>query len=183
MLWTRIPGYPGYEASTEGDIRKLGQFGVKAKSLNDAGYEVTGLSPPGHTPGSPYDILYVHRLVLATFIPNRHPWHFDRVDHINGNRADNRLVNLRWSNALLNQWNREQARGWYPNGNGYQAMVTELGKQRCLGTFETPEEARARYLEERNNLQIMYDPTNKGSYIDTAYCQINSLLRGGCQIL
>ena len=181
-LWKQIPDYPGYEASTDGDVRKLGQLGVKKKTVNGGGYEITGLTPPGHTPGSPSDILYVHWLVLATFFPNRYLWHFDRVDHINGDTTDNRLVNLRWSNAPLNAWNRERAKGWYPSGKRFKAVVSEVGKQRYLGQFDTPEEARARYLEERNRLQILYDPTNRGSYIDIAYCQINSLLRGGCLI-
>ena len=37
---------------------------------------------------------YVHRLVAEAFIPN--PLGLRDVDHINGNRADNRIENLRW---------------------------------------------------------------------------------------
>ena len=182
-MWAVIPDYPNYEASTDGDVRKVGQVGVKKLTVNDSGYLVTGLKPHGSPPYTPFDIMRVHRLVLKAFLPNPAPWHYDCVDHIDGNPLNNRLVNLRWSNARLNAWNRERARGWDLHGHRYRAYLCERGRFRHLGMFDTPEEARARYLEERHRLQILYDPTNRGSYIDTAYRQINSLLRGGCTVL
>lgn len=36
----------------------------------------------------------IHRIVAETFIPN--PQNLPCVDHINGNRQDNRVENLRW---------------------------------------------------------------------------------------
>lgn len=37
---------------------------------------------------------YVHRLVAKAFIPNPH--NYEQVDHINNDRTDNRVANLRW---------------------------------------------------------------------------------------
>tara|TARA_R110000772_G_scaffold138034_1_gene246981 strand:+ start:301 stop:816 length:516 start_codon:yes stop_codon:yes gene_type:complete len=46
----------------------------------------------------------VHRLVAQAFIPN--PDNKPEVDHINKNKSDNRLENLRWVTSLENCENR-----------------------------------------------------------------------------
>ena len=47
---------------------------------------------------------YVHRLVAETFIDNPH--RYPEVDHINQDKLDNRVENLRWVSKSENQQNR-----------------------------------------------------------------------------
>ena len=78
-------------------------------------------------------------------------------DHINGNSLDDRPSNLREATITENAWNHKtRARRInlpmgvrsLPSGR-YQARLSFHGKQLHLGSFSTPEEARAVYLAKR----------------------------------
>ena len=83
----------------------------------------------------------------------------DEVDHINGDRADNRWANLRAATTLLNAQNRRRrptgSRQDLPMGvrqsgralaKPFFATITMNGRRVQLGAFATKEEAGAAYL-------------------------------------
>jgi hypothetical protein len=47
---------------------------------------------------------YVHRVVAKAFLPN--PSCLPEIDHLNRNKLDNRIENLRWANKSMNAINR-----------------------------------------------------------------------------
>lgn len=74
----------------------------------------------------------------------------EQVDHLNGNRLDNRGVNLRAATNSTNQHNIKNATGvWVEVVKGYKryrAKIVANGKRIYLGSFRTEEEACAAYL-------------------------------------
>jgi hypothetical protein len=79
-------------------------------------------------------------------------WPAGEIDHINGDRGDNRIANLRVGSKAQNQQNRKLNKdntsghiGVHPRGRKWGASIAYLGKQRYLGTFATVEDAAAAY--------------------------------------
>lgn len=73
----------------------------------------------------------------------------DNLDHINGIRNDNRIINLRSVTHQENQWNRIKAKGyyWHKLTNKWKSQINVNNKKINLGLFEKEEDARAAYLE------------------------------------
>ncbi len=53
---------------------------------------------------------YVHRLVAEAFLPN--PNNLTQIDHIDGNRLNNSVDNLRWVSAKQNSLYGGERHGW-----------------------------------------------------------------------
>ena len=83
---------------------------------------------------------YVHRLVLEAFRPNPDPRRYDRVDHKDRIRSNNKLSNLQWSNKYLNAMNQDRYNVFQNPGGRWQARIRVYGQSYCLGTWPTKQD-------------------------------------------
>jgi hypothetical protein len=104
--------------------------------------------------GVDWKVYRAHRLAWL-YVHGEWPKH--QIDHINGNKLDNRIVNLRVATASQNKQNMKQARSdsrsgligasWYASGNKWRAAIQIDGKKKHLGYFDTAEEAHQIFME------------------------------------
>ena len=137
-----------FEVSDHGRVRYILSGQPVRQRKNAAGYLfiIYDKKPAWH------NMLYVHRMVLSTFRP-KHAKCMNFCDHINRNTMDPRLINLRWSNTVLNMMNKNGVKGYrtykYDKKDGpvvrYQPALTMLGKQTDFPLCDSPEVARAVY--------------------------------------
>lgn len=125
--------------------RGRGGGGAKAGSFagktSNRGYILIGIAGQN---------FLAHRLAwlfVHGFMPN------DEIDHRNGNRADNRIKNLRLATRVQNARNTQKSAN---NTTGFKGVSRRrgkfkatiyLGRQVHLGDFATAEEAHAAYCK------------------------------------
>ena len=93
--WKKIEERPNYSISNDGQIRNDKTGRILKPYKGTAGYYQVMM-------GRKTIPLYVHRLVAQAFIEN--PDNLPQVDHINGDKLDNRVENLRWLSVSDNCW-------------------------------------------------------------------------------
>lgn len=124
------------------------RIGEEAKSLDVSGYiqvNLCGTMVKGHR--------------LAWLI-HYGEWPTGDVDHLNGIRNDNRIANLRDVPNAINCQNKRSALptsktgllGVVKRGNRYQANIHANRKKKFLGSFDTPEEAHAAYVQAKRSM-------------------------------
>lgn len=110
-IWKPIKGYEGlYEVSNKQRVRSVdrvlnhptGKCLVKSKiktlQISNKGYYCLSLYKNGKG-----KVHLLHRLIAIAFIPNLSNLH--EIDHINGDKKDNRIENLRWCTRKINMNN------------------------------------------------------------------------------
>ena len=72
----------------------------------------------------------------------------NQIDHIDNDKSNNNIENLRIVNNSENQQNKLSTKGYYWNKkkNKYKAQIQVNKKNRHIGYYDTEEEAREAYL-------------------------------------
>lgn len=89
-------------------------------------------------------------------------WPQDELDHLNGNRSDNRIRNLARVTRAENNQNRRARTGATgvpgvcKKGKRFAAQIAIEGVRHWLGTYDTPEDAHRVYLMAKRRLHTYF---------------------------
>ncbi len=147
--WRPVVGYEGlYEVSDHGRIRSRRARGPNSHQReadwrflrpgNMRGYRNVVLC---HTDGRKKQTMLLHRLVAEAFLG---PANGRQVDHINFNKADNRVENLRWCSPQENSGAAARA-GRYPSAQGetHRARLTTAQVLEIRAIYDNSESTQA----------------------------------------
>lgn len=154
--WKQIEGKGNYEVSNLGSIRNKTTGRILKSYVNSRGYSHIDLSYDKH--------LKVHQLVAKAFIDN--PDNKPFVDHIDRNKTNNNINNLRWATHQENMRNRishsksskYQGVTFDKSKNKFRARLMINRKSIIIGQYKTEEEAALAYNDYiiKNNLHEFF---------------------------
>ena len=133
--WRDIEGYEGlYQVSNLGNVKSLERvvnggnaYYVKPEKNLKLNEMKIGYSRVTLTKDAKQDQFYVHRLVAKAFIPN--PDGFNEVDHIDADRKNNNVSNLRWVTHFENMMHSKELGR---NHDGSYNLVHGLNKRKVV---------------------------------------------------
>ncbi len=144
-LWKKVEGFSDYSVSTLARVRNDKKNGfILNCAIDSHGYRNVTLSVSKGVQKK----LKVHRLVAIAFVLNTDSKLF--VDHIDNNRTNNNLNNLRWvtrtENAINTQIPSTNASGikgvsWNKKAKKWRAFIYIDKKEKHLGYFTNKNDA------------------------------------------
>ena len=146
-VWKKIDGYENYSISNLGNVRNDSNGKILKGFVMWKGYRCSDLNGKR---------LRISRLVGLAFIPN--PYNYNQIDHIDRNKLNDNVNNLRWVSNRDNMINRNIQSN---NTSGYKGITYEKNIKRWrariakiqIGMFDTKEEAyeaRVKYCRDNN---------------------------------
>lgn len=95
--WVIIDNFPSYKINSDGIVININTNKILKHNINNGYYDVTLIKNKKH-----YRVK-IHRLLANAFIPKIKDKPY--IDHIDGNRLNNSISNLRWVDAYDNYHN------------------------------------------------------------------------------
>jgi len=130
--WKDIKGYEGYyQASNLGRIKSVRSNKIMSVKKQSRGYPQINFHVNGVR-----KILYIHRIIAETFLQNNEK--FKTVDHIDENKKNNSVLNLKWcsqnENMILFHSRRVEKKRMQKHMKLTEKDVNHIRKERiCFG--------------------------------------------------
>ena len=128
-----------------------------------AGKQAGWKTPLGYRQVSLDNTVYlVHRIIWASY---HGEWPVNSIDHINGRKDDNRIVNLRDVTDAVNHRNQIRRTNnssgstgivWHKRNKKWQAQLTTGGRNHYLGSYDDINDAIA--ARQRANQEMGFSP-------------------------
>lgn len=111
-VWKDIKDFPNYQVSNYGRVRSVDQYQERVSKYGKKYYkfykgkilaikDIRGYKNVGLSVNGKVWTKQIHRLVMTTFKPIPNMGEF-QVNHIDGNKSNNRIDNLEWVTPLEN---------------------------------------------------------------------------------
>jgi hypothetical protein len=145
--WAPIQDYPNYKVSTLGRVQNIITGKFLKPQQNRGGYNyfcIINESGKKHRD--------IHRLLSLAFIPNIN--NKKCVDHIDGDKTNNNITNLRWAthtennrNSMKRSHNKSGIKGvsWNKQCKKWEACIRINNKTNHLGMYANIEDANKAY--------------------------------------
>ncbi len=143
--WKPIKDFPNYEVSNRARVKNMKSGKIVKQSIRSGYYSV-------HLNNGEKSITnHVHRLVAKAFIDN--PENKKCVDHINRDKLDNYIDNLRWATSKENNQNKSKQSNntsgisgvsWHKRYKKWHVRIVVNGKRKHGGYFDNKNEAIAK---------------------------------------
>lgn len=143
-IYTKIKGFENYAISNHGNVLNIKTQKFLKPCTDGGGYYIVCL---GRNNGK-----HLHRLIAEHFIDN--PNNYTVVDHIDRDKTNNGVSNLRWTTRIINGRNSKktknttsQYRGVHydKSRNKWGTKITNYYKTINIGRFNTELEAAEAY--------------------------------------
>jgi len=147
MEFVKINDYPNYSINILGEVRNDKTLRILKKNIDTDGYYQIGICK-----NNIQKTFKIHRLIAIHFIPN--PENKPVIDHIDNNKLNNSIENLRWCSHQDNMRNTIKRKNtlsiykgvsFYKSVKKWQSYIMINKKQIHIGQFTDEKDAGRAY--------------------------------------